>query len=96
MLFLFSVSIITGQIKLIKYVSIGIIIFSGLGYIIGGETAKATGAWQWGLRITPVLGLIAIILLITLVKEPIRGEREGGVHLTSTTWSNDIKTLLKK
>ncbi|XP_043253649.1 protein spinster isoform X3 [Colletes gigas] len=68
---------------------------SGLGYIVGGETARATGAWQWGLRITPMLGLIAIILLLTLVKDPIRGEREGGVHLTSTTWSNDIKALLR-
>ncbi|XP_076628089.1 lysolipid transporter protein spinster isoform X1 [Colletes latitarsis] len=68
---------------------------SGLGYIVGGETARATGAWQWGLRITPLLGVVAIILLLTVVKDPIRGEREGGVHLTSTTWSNDIKALLR-
>lgn len=68
---------------------------SGLGYITGGETARATGSWQWGLRITPVLGIIAIILLITVVRDPIRGEREGGVHLASTTWSNDVKALMK-
>ncbi|XP_026669694.1 protein spinster isoform X2 [Ceratina calcarata] len=68
---------------------------SGLGYITGGETAKYTGAWQWGLRITPFLGLIAVILLLTVVRDPIRGEREGGVHLTSTSWSSDIKALLK-
>ncbi|XP_003704043.1 lysolipid transporter protein spinster isoform X1 [Megachile rotundata] len=68
---------------------------SGLGYIIGGETAKATGAWQWGLRITPALGIIAIILLLVIVRDPIRGEREGGVHLTSTAWSSDIKALLR-
>ncbi|XP_043577667.1 protein spinster isoform X1 [Bombus pyrosoma] len=68
---------------------------SGLGYIIGGETARATGAWQWGLRITPLLGVIAIILLLTVVRDPIRGEREGGVHLSNTAWSNDIKALLK-
>lgn len=70
--------------------------FSGLGYITGGETARITGHWQWGLRITPVLGVIAILLLLTVVKDPIRGEREGGVHLTSTEWSYDIKQLLKK
>jgi len=70
--------------------------FSGLGYITGGETARITGYWQWGLRITPILGIIAIILLLTVVRDPIRGEREGGVHLTSTTWSYDVKELLKK
>lgn len=69
---------------------------SGLGYIIGGETARIAGNWQWGLRITPVLGIIAIILLITVVRDPVRGEVEGGVHLTTTTWSYDIKQLLKK
>lgn len=68
---------------------------SGLGYITGGETAKVTGAWQWGLRITPALGVLAIILLLTVVKDPIRGEREGGVHLTSTSWSHDVKALLR-
>ncbi|XP_054007265.1 protein spinster isoform X1 [Hylaeus anthracinus] len=68
---------------------------SGLGYITGGETARATGEWQWGLRITPILGIIAIILLLTVVRDPIRGESEGGAHLTSTTWSNDVKALLR-
>ncbi|XP_072744334.1 protein spinster isoform X1 [Anoplolepis gracilipes] len=68
---------------------------SGLGYIIGGETARITGNWQWGLRITPILGIVAIILLLTVIRDPIRGEREGGVHLTTTTWSRDIKELLK-
>ncbi|XP_014478043.1 PREDICTED: protein spinster isoform X1 [Dinoponera quadriceps] len=68
---------------------------SGLGYITGGETARITGHWEWGLRITPVLGVIAILLLLTVVKNPIRGEQEGGVHLTSTTWSYDMKQLMK-
>ncbi|XP_011704377.1 PREDICTED: protein spinster isoform X1 [Wasmannia auropunctata] len=68
---------------------------SGLGYITGGETARVTSHWQWGLRITPILGIVAIILLLTVVRDPIRGEREGGAHLTSTTWSHDVKELLK-
>lgn len=70
--------------------------FSGLGYITGGETARIANNWQWGLRITPVLGIVAILLLLAVVRDPIRGEREGGVHLTSTSWSNDVKELLKK
>lgn len=68
---------------------------SGLGYITGGKMSEATGAWQWGLRITPFLGVIAVILLLTVVRDPIRGEREGGAHLTSTSWASDIKALLK-
>ncbi|XP_058807944.1 protein spinster isoform X2 [Phymastichus coffea] len=67
---------------------------SGLGYIIGGETARITKAWQWGLRVTPVLGVIAIILILVVVKDPARGEKEGS-HIKSTSWSDDIKALMK-
>ncbi|XP_015110235.1 protein spinster isoform X3 [Diachasma alloeum] len=68
---------------------------SGLGYIIGGQVAVATGQWQWGLRITPALGLIAIALILLFVRDPVRGEREGGSHIASTTWGNDIRALIK-
>ncbi|XP_015595846.1 protein spinster isoform X2 [Cephus cinctus] len=68
---------------------------SGLGYITGSKTAIATGAWQWGLRVTPALGIIAIFLLLFVVRDPIRGEKEGGKHLHSTSWINDIKALTK-
>lgn len=69
---------------------------SGLGYITGGKVAQATGHWQWGLRITPVLGIVAILLILFFVRDPIRGEREGGSHLSSSTWTMDIKALIKK
>ncbi|XP_014606057.1 PREDICTED: protein spinster isoform X2 [Polistes canadensis] len=68
---------------------------SGMGYIIGGEMSKVTGSWQWGLRVTPVLGIIAIILLLIGVREPVRGEREGGMHITNTAWLQDVKALMK-
>ncbi|XP_011506469.1 PREDICTED: protein spinster isoform X2 [Ceratosolen solmsi marchali] len=68
---------------------------SGLGYITGGEMATATGSWQWGLRITPSLGILAIILILSLVRDPVRGEKEGGSHVATTAWSDDIKALLK-
>ncbi|KAL7294316.1 hypothetical protein TKK_0012327 [Trichogramma kaykai] len=67
---------------------------SGLGYITGGETARVTGQWQYGLRITPVLGIFAIIFILTLVRDPIRGEREGGSHMSESNWSIDIKALM--
>ncbi|XP_076673784.1 lysolipid transporter protein spinster isoform X2 [Andrena cerasifolii] len=68
---------------------------SGLGYITGAKTAIAAGDWRWGLRVTPMLGVVAIIFLLTFIRDPIRGEREGGAHLTSTAWSTDLKALLK-
>ncbi|XP_033208580.1 protein spinster [Belonocnema kinseyi] len=68
---------------------------SGLGYIAGGETARATGSWQWGLRITPALGILAIILILLLVRDPIRGEKEGGANIASTSWGEDVRALLK-
>merc|ERR1712158_236983 len=37
---------------------------SGLGYIVGAETAKAAGSWQWGLRVTPIAGVVAVILIL--------------------------------
>ncbi|XP_057322970.1 protein spinster [Microplitis mediator] len=68
---------------------------SGLGYITSAKIVQATGKWQSGLRITPGLGIIAIILILTLVRDPARGEKEGGSHISSTSWSVDIKELLK-
>ena len=37
---------------------------SGLGYIVGSETARAFGSWQWGLRVTPGLGLLAVLFVV--------------------------------
>ena len=44
---------------------------SGLGYIVGSETAKAMGSWHWGLRVTPGLGVAAVLLII----QPARAAR---------------------
>ncbi|XP_035725296.1 protein spinster-like isoform X1 [Vespa mandarinia] len=81
--------------KMLALFYFAIPIGSGMGYIIGGEMSKATGSWKWGLRVTPALGIIAIILLICGVREPIRGEREGGIHITNTGWLQDIRALIK-
>ncbi|XP_071449409.1 protein spinster [Hetaerina americana] len=68
---------------------------SGLGYIIGSETGKAAGSWQWGLRVTPVMGIIAVVLVLFVMQEPNRGEAEGHSHLAPTSWMDDIKALAK-
>ena len=76
---------------------------SGLGYVTGTgaknivENLGANSeAWRWGLRVTPVLGFIAVILLLTLVSEPPRGEIEGGDHLQATSFWSDLKYLATK
>ncbi|KAM3917715.1 protein spinster homolog 1 [Leptodactylus fuscus] len=69
----------------------------GLGYIAGSKVTSAAGDWHWALRVTPGLGLIAILLLIFFVEEPPRGavERKTDKPLHSTPWLSDVKALLK-
>nr|CAD7433256.1 unnamed protein product [Timema monikensis] len=67
---------------------------SGLGYIVGSETARATNQWQWGLRVTPIVGCVAVLLVLLVLKDPVRGESEGS-NLTPTPWKQDIKQLVR-
>lgn len=63
---------------------------SGLGYIVGSETANALGSWRWALRVTPFLGIAACVL-IYLTKEPNRGQIEGSCNLEATSYKQDVK-----
>ena len=80
---------------------------SGFGYILGTAVtsiAKDSGAnqksaWQWSLRVTPILGVILVILTFLFVPEPARGAKEagnqGGKSLTvRSTFREDVKYLL--
>ncbi|XP_070134669.1 protein spinster isoform X1 [Drosophila bipectinata] len=67
---------------------------SGLGYIVGSKTAHLANNWRWALRVTPILGVIAV-LLIFLIKDPPRGHSEGSQNLEATTYKQDICELLK-
>lgn len=69
---------------------------SGLGYIIGSETARMLGTWHWGLRVTPLLGMLAVLMILFLMEEPERGQSEGFSHLTTTSWSEDVMLLRRK
>ncbi|XKL68536.1 hypothetical protein PGB90_004027 [Kerria lacca] len=68
---------------------------SGLGYIVGSEMAKIFKGWQWGLRVTPFAGIVAVLLILFVMKEPSRGESEGRSHLQATSWKSDLKILMK-
>ncbi|VDM64803.1 unnamed protein product [Angiostrongylus costaricensis] len=71
---------------------------SGLGFVVGTKVASLMGAWQWGIRISVIAGIIALVLLVVLVSEPKRGAAEEvvGAKLqldgASSFWQ-DIKSL---
>ncbi|CAH2316130.1 spinster homolog 1 [Pelobates cultripes] len=71
----------------------------GLGYIAGSKVSSVAGGdWHWALRVTPGLGLVAVLLLLFMVQEPPRGAAEGKIRtkpLTNSSWMSDIKSLLK-
>lgn len=54
-----------------------------MGYIVGAKMAELCGSWQWGLRATPVMGIVAVLLILLLLQDPPRGESEGHQHLQS-------------
>ncbi|XP_052861392.1 protein spinster isoform X4 [Anopheles cruzii] len=67
---------------------------SGCGYIIGAEMASLMNSWVWALRVTPVLGAIAVALIIML-REPVRGQSEASHHMQATSYTKDIKALVR-
>ncbi|XP_029030626.1 protein spinster homolog 3 isoform X2 [Betta splendens] len=70
---------------------------SGLGYITGAGCATITGDWHWALRITPILGVLGLVLLIFLCPNPPRGaaETQGEGVTGESSYLEDIKYLLK-
>ena len=68
---------------------------SGLGYIVGANIASVLNDWHWSLRFTPPFGMLCVILILFVLKEPQRGQSEGGRNLHNTSFLNDLKYLLK-
>ncbi|KAM6966374.1 protein spinster homolog 1 [Tautogolabrus adspersus] len=70
---------------------------SGLGYIVGSQVGNLAQDWHWALRVTPGLGLIAVVLLLFVVKEPKRGAIEARPehHMHQTSWLKDLQALRK-
>ncbi|KAK5855750.1 hypothetical protein PBY51_007394 [Eleginops maclovinus] len=68
---------------------------SGLGYIVGSQVGNVAHDWHWALRVTPGLGLIAVVLLLLVVQEPKRGAIEARHDMHHTSWLTDVKVLSK-
>ncbi|XP_059092093.1 protein spinster-like isoform X2 [Tigriopus californicus] len=82
--------------KMLAFFYFAIPVGSGLGYVVGSETTMlAGGDWRWGLRVTPILGVIATFLIIFCMNDPPRGESEGHGNLKATTYAKDLQSLAK-
>ncbi|XP_021952664.1 protein spinster isoform X2 [Folsomia candida] len=68
---------------------------SGLGYIVGSETEKFTKDWRWSLRVTPIMGSVATILILIAMIDPPRGQSEGSTALKATSYKEDVVYLRK-
>ncbi|XP_073525314.1 protein spinster homolog 1-like [Phyllobates terribilis] len=69
----------------------------GLGYTIGSKvTSAAGGDWHWAFWVTPGLGLIAVLLTISFVKEPPREafDWNNSELPNCNSWMMDLKQLL--
>ncbi|XP_008328645.1 protein spinster homolog 1 isoform X1 [Cynoglossus semilaevis] len=68
---------------------------SGLGYIVGSQVGRIANDWHSALRVTPALGLVAVVLLIFVVQEPKRGAIEARPEhqLHRTSWMTDLQVL---
>jgi len=66
----------------------------GLGYITGSSLSNAFGNWRWSLRGTPILGVLAVVLIFAM-KMPRRGQAEGQKNVEATEYLKDLKTLAR-
>lgn len=89
--------------RMLSFFYFAIPVGSGLGYIVGTEVAAVFDhQWQWGLRVTPIIGAVCVLMCIFVVHEPKRGAIERGenphsvsasdVHNTTSWWA-DLKYL---
>ncbi|VDM49162.1 unnamed protein product [Toxocara canis] len=67
---------------------------SGLGYMVGSYMSMWAGAWEWGVRVTPILGLVCILLIAFLLDDPIRGNADSA-FIENSSFIEDVKSLFK-
>ncbi|KAE9547455.1 hypothetical protein FO519_009333 [Halicephalobus sp. NKZ332] len=67
---------------------------SGCGYAVGSTITSFTSSWRWGLRITPIFGLIVLFLIFKYLKEPTRGQVDYA-QFEPTTLKEDLLYISK-
>ncbi|VDO78433.1 unnamed protein product [Heligmosomoides polygyrus] len=70
---------------------------SGLGFVVGSNVASLLDSWQWGIRVTALAGIVALILLVLIVDEPKRGAAEltseGSKNISCTRTSTNLNLV---
>uniref|UniRef100_A0A8C3F9B0 Protein spinster homolog 1 n=1 Tax=Chrysemys picta bellii TaxID=8478 RepID=A0A8C3F9B0_CHRPI len=81
--------------RMLAFFYFAIPVGSGLGYIVGSKVKDLADDWHWALRVTPALGVVAVVLLVTVLREPPRGavERHSDSPLRYTSWAADVRAL---
>ena len=77
---------------------------TALGFIVAAVAqmfaehvlGATTGQWRWALRITPPFGFVAVLLIIFVAKEPLRGKSEEAfISSVSFKAKSNWKSVLK-
>lgn len=68
--------------------------YSGLGYIVGALANAAANDWRWALRVTPILGTVAVALILFSMEDPPRGAAEES-HMKPTSYRQDLESLVR-
>ncbi|CAH0715602.1 unnamed protein product, partial [Brenthis ino] len=80
--------------KMLAFFYFAIPVGSGFGYIVGSAAGAVTGNWRWGLRVTPFLGVAAVILITWVMQDPERGQAEDSL-MKPTSYKDDLKSLIR-
>ncbi|XP_039752934.1 protein spinster isoform X2 [Pararge aegeria] len=80
--------------KMLAFFYFAIPVGSGFGYIVGSVVGGAAGNWRWGLRVTPILGAVAVALILWVMENPERGQAEES-RMKPTSYTEDLRSLVK-
>ncbi|KAI6213249.1 hypothetical protein M3Y94_00128600 [Aphelenchoides besseyi] len=87
--------------RILMFFYFAIPVGSGMGFGIARLMMNMTKDWRWSIRVTPIFGVLCILSLIFIIREPERGkaEKEQGAEnveyqITASYWQ-DVMYLLK-
>ncbi|XP_013145206.1 PREDICTED: protein spinster isoform X3 [Papilio polytes] len=80
--------------KMLAFFYFAIPVGSGFGYIVGSVAGAIAGDWRWGLRVTPVLGAAAVVLVACVMQDPERGQAEEST-MKPTSYGDDLRALVR-